>query len=615
MSQTSEPISPYIYGQFIEHLGRCIYGGIWSEMLEDRKFFYPVTDTYKPWGTQTDAFWNAGEFKTLVASPWKRIGPEGKLRMTKIKPFTGQHTPEFILSPSIPVGIAQEGLYIRKDLEYKGHIVLSSSNAASKVKIEIYEGSNPEVSIIDIGEISSDYKSYEFSFTAAKEIPDASIQITGTGNGTLRIGTISLMPGDNINGFNREVLSYLKELNSPVYRWPGGNFVSGYNWRDGIGDRDRRPPRKNPAWTGIEHNDVGIHEFMELCSLLDTEPYIAVNTGLGTVEEVAQQVEYINGAAITAHGKLRSENGHAEPYGVKFWAVGNEMYGDWQLGHIPLSEYVKKHIAMAEAMRRVDPSIMLVGVGAVGEWSKTMLSEGGNHMDLLSEHIYCKDLPDAKAHAAQIKDNIKRVADEHRKYRDEIPGLNESDIRIAMDEWNYWYGDYIYGELGCRYHWKDGLGIAAGFHEYFRNSDIYYMANYAQTVNVIGAIKSTKKDVQFETTGIILKLYREHFGQIPLETDGYEGPLDISVARDSIKNLLTVAVVNTDTISHDFNIKYIGGKVRGTDSCYEVSDPDPMAFNEPGRDRKIDIKKVEWKSNNYISVKPLSVILYKLHLR
>ena len=614
MSQVREPISPYIYGQFIEHLGRCIYGGIWAEMLEDRKFFYPVTDKYNPWGTQKDEFWNAGEFRILTASPWKRIGPEGKIRMTKIKPLTGQHTPEIILAPFIPAGISQEGLYLRKYMKYTGHIMLSASGTGSKVKLSIYSGDIPEVDIIEIGEIPSEYKSYEFSFTAAKEMADATIQITGTGNGTLRIGTVSLMPGDNVNGFNREVLSYLKELNSPVYRWPGGNFVSGYNWRDGIGDRDRRPPRKNPAWTGVEHNDVGIHEFMELCSLLNTEPYIAVNTGLGTVEEVAQQVEYINGAVTNPMGKLRADNGHSAPYGVKFWAVGNEMYGDWQLGHIPLTEYVKKHIAMVDAMRKADPSIKLVGVGAVGEWSRTMLAEGKNHMDLLSEHIYCQDTSDVKVHTAQIKENIKRVADEHRKYRREIAGLNEKDIRIAMDEWNYWYGDYIYGELGCRYYWRDGLGIAAGLHEYFRNSDIFYMANYAQTVNVIGAIKTTKKEVQFETTGIILKLYREHFGQIPLKTEGYIGPLDISVATDSVKKLLTIAVINTDTISHDFNIKYLEGKVKGIDSCYEVANPDPMSYNEPGQERKVDINKVEWKSTDYILVNPMSVILYKFKL-
>jgi alpha-N-arabinofuranosidase len=270
---------------------------------------------------------------------------------------------------------------------------------------------------------------------------------------------------------------------------------------------------------------------------------------------------------------------------------------------------------MVEAMRKVDPSILLVGVGAVGEWSRTMLSEGGDHMDLLSEHIYCQDTSDVTVHTAEIKDNIKRVAEVHRKYRAEIPGLNDKDIRIAMDEWNYWYGDYIYGELGCRYFWRDGLGIAAGLHEYFRNSDIYYMANYAQTVNVIGAIKTTKKAVQFETTGIILKFYREHFGQKPLDLQGYSGPLDISAAIDTVKNLLTIGVVNTDSVSHDFNIKYLNGKVSETDSCYEVSNPDPMSYNEPGHTRMVDIKKVEWKSKDYIAVKPMTVLIYKYKLK
>jgi len=614
LSETKEPISQYIYGQFTEHLGRCIYGGIWAEMLEDRKFYYPVTDRFNPWSTSKDDQWKAGEFKVLTGSPWKRVGPEGKIRMSETNPFTGQHTPEIVLSSSVPTGISQEGLYLKNGMLYKGHIVLSASAKTSKVKLAIYEGDKLVADIAEIGRIPSDYMTYQFSFTSGKEIENAAIQITGTGSGTYRIGTVSIMPGDNVNGFNREVLAYLKELNSPVYRWPGGNFVSGYNWRDGIGDRDKRPPRKNPAWTGVEHNDVGIHEFMELCSLINAQPYVAVNTGLGTVDEIAQQVEYINGASTTPMGKLRSENGHPNPYGVKFWAVGNEMYGDWQLGHIPLSEYVKKHISMVEAMRKIDPSIKPVGVGAIGEWSRTMLSEGGDYMSLLSEHIYCKELKDVKAHTSQIKDNIKRVADEHRKYRREISGLNEKDIRIAMDEWNYWYGDYIYGELGCRYHWKDGMGIAEGFHEYFRNSDIFYMANYAQTVNVIGAIKTTKKDVQFETTGIILKLYREHFGQVPVVSEGYKGPLDISVAIDTVNNLLTLSAVNTDTVSHDFNIKYLGGKVKNVDSCFEVSNPDPMAYNEPGHERKVDIKKVEWESKNYIAIKPMTVMLCKFKL-
>ena len=282
------------------------------------------------------------------------------------------------------------------------------------------------------------------------------------------------MPGNNIEGFRPDTLKLMKELNSPVYRWPGGNFVSDYNWRDGVGDRDRRPPRKNPAWTGIEHNDVGIHEYMVLCELLDTEPFIAVNTGLGTVEETAMEVEYCNGSTTTAMGKWRAENGHPEPYGVKWWAAGNEMYGDWQLGHMPLEDYVKKHNRCAEAMRAADPSIQLIAVGAVGKWSENMLTHCADHMDQISEHIYVKEKPGLAEHAAQLRDEIKRVADAHRGYREKLPNLADKNIRIALDEWNYWYGHYIYGELGVRYHLQDALGVAAGLHEYFRNQRHLY---------------------------------------------------------------------------------------------------------------------------------------------
>ena len=174
------------------------------------------------------------------------------------------------------------------------------------------------------------------------------------------------MPADNILGWRADTLALLKELDSPVYRWPGGNFVSGYDWKDGIGDPDRRPPRKNPAWKGVEPNDVGLHEFMDLMREIGAEPFVAVNTGLGEVDAAAEQVQYANGAADTPMGKLRAENGHPQPFGVEWWAIGNEMYGDWQLGHMPLEQYVEKHKAVVDAMRAVDPTIRPIAVGAVG---------------------------------------------------------------------------------------------------------------------------------------------------------------------------------------------------------------------------------------------------------
>jgi alpha-N-arabinofuranosidase len=438
-------------------------------------------------------------------------------------------------------------------------------------------------------EISGDFAAYPIEFTSTFTCDSATIEIFSEGKGQYMIGTLSLMPANNINGWRVDVIDLMKELNAPVYRWPGGNFVSGYNWRDGIGDRDKRPPRKNPAWKGVEHNDVGIHEYMELMKILDTEPFIAVNTGLGTVEDVAEEIEYCNGSINTPMGKLRAENGHAEPYDVKWWAVGNEMYGEWQLGHMPLADYVKKHNAMAQAIWEKDPDAQLIAVGAVGEWSETMLRESAEHMNLLSEHIYVKELDNVQEHTAQLRNDIKRVADAHKKYRKEIKGLTDKNIRIAMDEWNYWYGDYIYGELGVRYHHKDALGVAIGLHEFFRNSDIYFMANYAQTVNVIGCIKTTTIASGFAATGLPLKLYRNHFGSFPVVVNQEFEDLDIAVALNATKDKITISVVNIspEPKSVSFDLGDIRLQPKGIQ--WTIQNDDPEAFNIPGEEPRIQI--------------------------
>ena len=170
------------------------------------------------------------------------------------------------------------------------------------------------------------------------------------------------------------------------------------------------------------------------------------------------------------------------------------MYGDWQLGHMPLEKYVEKHNEFAEAMRAVDPSIKLVAVGDVGPVERG--DADGNcadHMDLISEHFYCQERPGLLGHvrADPAADPADRRGPSQVPPR-RSPALEGKDIRIALDEWNYWYGPHVFGELGTRYFLKDALGIAAGLHEYVRQSDIVFMANYAQTVNVIGCIKTTQ---------------------------------------------------------------------------------------------------------------------------
>jgi alpha-N-arabinofuranosidase len=349
---------------------------------------------------------------------------------------------------------------------------------------------------------------------------------------------------------------------------------------------------------------------MDLMKILDSEPFIAVNTGLGTLEEVVQELAYVNGPADAEWGQLRAKNGHPEPYAVKWWAVGNEMYGSWQLGHMPLSDYVSKHNSIADAMWEADPDAKLIGVGAVGEWSETMLSQSADKMDLISEHIYCRELDSVSAHIDQIANSVKEVADAHRKYRSQIPGLKEKDIRIAMDEWNYWYGDYLYGELGVRYHHKYALGIAKGLHEYFRNSDLFFMANYAQTVNVIGCIKTTTTSAGFATTALPLILYRRHFESVPVKVSNAIPGLDVAAAVSESKDILTLSVVNSSDQALVFELDVPGVAIPKEASMWTIQHDNPEAYNVPGEDPEVSIVE----SSSTIKKQRLEVAPYAIQL-
>jgi alpha-N-arabinofuranosidase len=423
------------------------------------------------------------------------------------------------------------------------------------------------------------------------------------------------MPSDNVEGFRSDVLTLLRELNSPVYRWPGGNFVSGYNWRDGIGERDKRPPRKNPAWQGVEANDVGIHEFMRLCELIKTEPYIAVNAGLGNSDEAMAEVQYTNGDENTAMGKIRTSNGHEKPWKVRFWSIGNEMYGDWQLGHMSTDQFVAKNNEFADRMKSADPSIKLISVGDVGDWDKMVLSNCADRMDYISEHFYRQDWHGGglMTHVNQIPDAIREKAVAHREYRKTIPALRGKDIRICLDEWNYWYGPHIYGELGTRYYFRDAMGIAAGLNEYSKNSDIIYMANYAQTVNVIGCIKTNTTSSVFDATGQVLKLYRHKFGLIPVEISGDFRPLNIGATLTAGGDTLTLSVVNPTWESVEFPLSISGSTVTDEAEIWRVIAPDVMSTNEPGREPAVKITGPELSQfSGKLKVNPASITIFRM---
>jgi alpha-N-arabinofuranosidase len=630
LSKTGAPINPFLYGQFIEHLGRCIYGGIWAEMLEDRKFYFPITAGYSPYRSLTNT-----AFPVVGASPWQIVGNPGAVTMVKQDAFVGDHSPRI----NAGAGIRQRDLGLVAGKKYEGYLWAKPLGGRVEVEVALVCGTAPADRASKVLTFKGgNYTKQPFSFTP---------RLGGETNGMLEIrvlsgnallGPPSLMPSDNIHGMRPDTLALLKQLGGTVYRWPGGNFVSGYDWRDGIGDRDRRPPRKNPAWTGVEHNDFGTDEFIAFCREIRTEPMIAVNTGFGDAYSAGQWVEYCNGATTTIGGGWRAKNGSKAPYSVKYWCVGNEMFGPWQLGFMQMQHYTLKNNLVVEAMRKADPKVTLTAVGDLDTinkdhdpdqvksgktCSRIMLEECADQMDMLSEHFYRGRVPwtgdgrtDLLTHVGMLRDSIHKKAEGHRKLQASLPNLKGRIIPIAMDEWNYWHRDYVYGELGCVYDLADGLGVSAGLHEYFRNSDLIQMAHYAQTVNVIGAIKTTRTAAEMETTGLVLQLYRAHYGQIPLHLEQSFGSCDVAAALSKDGKRLTVGVMNPTDAEVDLRPSVSGATVGNTVTRWHITGASHSAHNTPGKPREVDIRCTDGMSvSSGLRVPALSCAVFSIPLK
>jgi len=589
-------ISPYIYGQFIEHLGRCIYGGIWAQMLEDRKFFHPVGH---------------------APSPWRRLGGQAgwSLTMDYLHPYVGRWAVEVALDQPQQgeCGLVHPGLGVVAGKQYLGYALLAGERCGPvRVSLAWGEGSDA-CQVVTIPRVTSAYRKYAFRFRAGATSDQAALRI-GISRGLLRIGALSLMPADNVHGLRADTLALLRQLNSPLYRWPGGNFVSGYDWRVGLGPQDRRPPFRNPAWEGIDQNDFGIDEFMAFCQELRTEPLVVVNTGEGSPKLAAEQVEYCRGPATSTWGRVRAQNGHPEPYAVRWWGIGNEMYGDWQLGHMPLADYVIKHNETVRAMRRVDPAIKTVAVGdSSGSWSEGMLAVCADYMTALSEHFYVEHKDDLRDHAAQPALAVRGKADRHRHYLATLGSLQGKRLPIALDEWNYgWPGVPIYGELGVRYQLRDALGIARGLHEVIRQHDLFLMANFAQTVNVIGAIKTTKTFAEFDTVGLPLALYRNHFGSLPLPVPADTGDLDVVAALTPDRRTLTLGIVNPTPQAAKLALELAGFAPAGAGRLFTITGPHADAYNEPGKPPLVAIQEQPLAWSGSLEAAPLSINLVVL---
>ena len=653
-SKTGAPISNYIYGQFLEHIGGIVNNNIWAEMLDDRKFYFPINS--HPPAEPSGPTW-----RRTALRHWMPIGADEFVTMNTDRPYVGEHTPMVNLSSSEAHGIQQAGLAVRKGKSYAGRVVLAGTPGTTVQVSLIWGNAATDRQTVVINKVGPEYRKFPLTIRVEGDSDDARFEIVGSGTGAFHVGAVSLMPADNVQGFRAEVIAALKQLHSGVYRWPGGNFVSGHEWRDAIGDPDKRPPIMDPVWHAVQPNDVGTDEFMTLCRLLDVEPYVTVNGGFGDEWSAAQLVEYANGAVTTPLGKLRAANGHPQPYHIKFWGVGNEPWGEWQLGFMPVAQWELKHNMFAKAMRKVDPTIKLIGAGAMpdamtgskqakrlngqivpdylspGDWSGNLLAHCLDNMDMISEHYYSTsgkrtDLQTGekvdtgpqslieweRAPATQVRSKYEH----YQEYLKRIPELRAKPVPISLDEWAYIGAPPNSYKVVPAYAWA--------FHEMFRHSDLYQLGSFTFATAMIS---EDRTDAVLNPTGLLFKMYREHFGTIPVQVSGdspqpkpiYPAggeqpavnpgsdtyPLDVSAAFSDDRKTLTFAVLNPSDSEQQLKLAINGVKLASQGHLWCMAPSSVEATITVGQKPGVEVQEQELTSTpNAMTVPPFSVNIY-----
>lgn len=417
----------------------------------------------------------------------------------------------------------------------------------------------------------------------------------------------------NDAGFRQDVIELIKELNVPLIRYPGGNFVSGYNWEDGIGPVEKRPRKLDLAWRTVETNEVGLHEFMDWSKEVNAEVNMAVNLGTRGLDEARSILEYCNFEGGTYWSDLRKEHGQEKPFDIKTWCLGNEMDGPWQIGHKTADEYGRLAEETAKAMKLIDPDIELVLCGSssstmptFGTWEETVLTHAYDHIDYLSLHCYYgnrdNDLGNYLAQSLDMDRFIKRVV----AICDGVQAQKNSKkkINLSFDEWNVWYHSNEQDShvepwqvappiLEDIYNFEDALLVGCLLITLLKNSDRVKIACLAQLVNVIAPIMTEKDGKAWKQTTFYPFMQVSNYGrgvalEPVVETETYasksfaEVPYLESIAtfNEDTNELVIFAVNRSQEAALDFHVDVAGFELGEVIECTEMAGYEIKATNQ-----------------------------------
>lgn len=566
--KTAGDISPLWFGHNLEHTRSCMWHGLSAELIRNRKF--------------------AGmpQQHTGVAQDWYRIGPPHAWHLVELPPTEWDpgmtvetYTRHFEQSAAAreraarahacgrqriqtfesgtPAGIGQDGLYLVGQNKYEGRIALLADRPLA-VNVSILAGDKRTAwHTATFAATAGAWRLETFSFVAPQTDPDACLEITFAEPGVLSVGAVSLLPAGHFHGLRPDVVALLKEISTPLLRWPGGNFADNYHWMDGLLPVDMRAPLRGhfqetlPHTRDFDMHELGTDEFIALCREIGAEPFITINLGLEGPAEAAAWVEYCNGAPDTQWGRLRAERGHPQPYGVKYWSLGNEYGYGHMLGPNDPEGYRRVVTECSTLMRAVDPSLefTVCGIWWDEAWHREVMAKIGYAFENVSFHDYthlmrefegeagraefCRVAVEAPAAVFDQVRHVRELVDAH------VPG--DKRIGISFDEWNVWYA--WYRTVGV----AEGMYTASMLHNFCRNARALgiTMGAFFEPVNE-GAIVVAPEAAELTAMGQVFRLLKIHQNRQLITIDGADptGDADVLATFDPAARDIYVSVIN-----------------------------------------------------------------------
>ena len=529
-----KPVSRLLYGKFTEHLGQNVYNGLWAQITIN-----PGFEGWHFWGSEEDYERRMGYYADWVKIPspdvvesyergvapfWMTYG-EGDVSYALDTASFNSETAQKITIHSLntkQAGIRQAMyLPVHRENDYEisfyarserpTELTITSSTFADKKRI---------LSKNKIQITSPKWQRYTAKLKIGWKVEKGTLLQLAIGMsepGTIWLDQMTLFPKDNIEGFDADIIRFSQESKLSLLRFPGGNFVSGYHWKDGIGPIDRRRTTKNRTWNRIEYNHVGTDEYIAFCRIVGAEPLICVNAGDGTPQEAADWVEYCNGGLDTKYGALRAKNGHPEPYNVVYWEIGNELWGKWQIGYTTPEEYAKRYEKFYKAMKAVDPTIKTIANGQYPEWNAPVIKRNPDILRSLSLHtvIAHHTPPDSDpeevykaimAYTSYYPTKLQILYDQMAEYVKD-PKIAVTELQIFINERN----------IPNNHSLSEALFYSGIINASIRSEGFVEMITHSALVNHAGGLIKYKEFVFPNPVYYARKLYSTQTGTIPVE--------------------------------------------------------------------------------------------------